>query len=77
MDVSSRLQAPVVLPPERAPEFPRISPKTDPGFQYTRVFDGYLLQVLKYVPAVRQEIGVPVFIGLKLCVVVLKVILLS
>ena len=43
MDVSSRLQAPVVLPPERAPEFPRISPKTDPGFQYTRVFDGYLL----------------------------------
>ena len=33
--------------------------------------------MLKYAPAVRQEIGVPVFIGLKLCVVVLKVILFS
>ena len=38
--------------------------------------DGSLLLVFKYVPAVRQEIGVPVFIGFKLCVVILKAILL-
>jgi len=74
MDVSSRLQAPVILSPERAPVFPSISHKTDPWYT---VFDGCLLQVLKYVPAIRQDFGVPVFIGLKLRVVVLKVILLS
>jgi hypothetical protein len=53
MDVSILLQGPVVLSPTRAHAFPSISPKTDPCFQYTRVFDGCLLQVLKYVPAVK------------------------